>query len=263
LPETLGVLVKYGNVPDVREKKDEIYTIISDPDFVAYLKKLLKDAELEFDNMQLIPMIVADMVSISNRYKSENPDAEVADLSNLVSVSKFILKKKIKKMVKAGIDENLAFDVLSVIPNPKVLSKSQYFHIRSLFNVLYEHAKSKEIDFSKLMKVLMKDGEQYIPSIISFALLERKEKVGGFNESQKKLFNDITEYCFRTMEGMKADDIRAILKAYCDTRKKDEAQNRDSNRRYYISSLPESDYPHITKAVEKMVAQNENLKKYF
>jgi hypothetical protein len=268
LPESIALCVKYGHLADVKETKEAIYAKIMDPGFIKYLKKEIKDAELSFDNLLLLPAVINDIVKEAAEAKkaaeAEDPDKKVEfDLTDLVDLSHIILKKKIKKMTKAGIDENVAFDVLSVIPSPKILSKSQYFHIRSLFNVLYEHAKTKEINFEKLMKVLFKDEDTYIPSIITFALLERKEKITNFTDSQKKLFNDITEYCFKTLEEMKKEDIYAVLKSYCDARKRDEAKNHDTNRRYYISSLPESDYPKITKTVNKMVKDNENMKKYF
>ena len=266
-PAAIQLVVRYGHIADVKETKEAIYARLTDPDFIKYLKKELKNG-FEFDNMELLPTVVNDIVIQANKQaasmKEENPDSEIElDLSDIVEVSSIILKKKLKKFKKAGIDEALAFDVLSVIPTTDLLKKSQYFHIRSLFNVLYEHAKTKEIDFGKVIKCLFKGEDDYIPSIITFALLERKEKIGNFNETQKKLFNDITEYSFKTMEDMKKDDILAILKVYINSRKRDESQNKDSNRRYYISSLPESDYPKITKVVEKIIEKDEDLKKYF
>jgi hypothetical protein len=85
----------------------------------------------------------------------------------------------------------------------------------------------------------------------------------NFTDNQKKVFNDITNYCFKTMEDMSKDDIIMILKAYVEARRRDERAGKDTNRRYYISSLPESDYPRIIKAVEKMINSNEDNKKYF
>lgn len=266
-PAAIQLVVRYGHLAEVKETKEAIYARLTDPDFVKYLKKELKDG-FEFDNMELLPVVINDIVIQGNkqveRMKEDNPDFEVElDLSDIVEVSSIILKKKLKKFKKAGIDEALAFDVLSVIPTTTILKKSQYFHIRSLFNVLYEHAKTKEVDFGKVIKCLFKGEDDYVPSIITFALLERKEKIGNFNDGQKKLFNDITEYAFKTMEDMKKDDIVAIMKAYVSSRKRDESQNKDSNRRYYISSLPESDYPKILKVVEKMIKMDEDMKKYF
>ena len=146
----------------------------------------------------------------------------------------------IKKMVKAGIDEAVAFDVLSIIPDPRILVKSAHFHFRKFFQCLYEHGKNKSIDFEELVDVLFKNNENFEQSMIVFTLLERKEKIANFNQSQNTLFNKITTWTFNTLESYK-----------------------DTNRRYYISSLLEEDYPKIIKVVKKMLADDPNIKKYF
>ena len=265
IPASIGMLIKYGNVEAVKECKESIYEKLTDPKFVKYLRKEIKNG-LEFDNMILLPTIIYDIVGEAQKAiaaeKAENPDSDVTfDLDDLVEISRDILKKRIKKLKKAGIDEAVAFDVLSVIPATEILEKGQQYHIRRFFTVLYEHAKTKEINFAKIMKEVFKGN--YIGSVITFALLERKEKIANFTDTQKKLFNDITEYCFTEMEQLKKDEIYAILKVYSDVRKKDESQNKDTNRRYYISSLPESDYPKILKVVNRICEADETLKKYF
>lgn len=260
MPETLAMLVRYGNVEEVKEVKDSIYEKITDPNFIKFASKLD-----EFDMLILLPIVVKDICAeAAKQVEAAKEDGQniTFDLTDLVELSSMILKKKVKKMKKEGIDEALAFDVLSVIPTPEVLKKSQYFHIRNLFTVIYEHAKDKEIPFEKIMKILFKGDEAYINSVITFALLERKEKIGNFTDSQKQVFNNITEYCFKSMEEMKKDDIHAILKAYTDARKRDESQGKDTNRRYYISSLPETDYKKILSVVTRM-SEDESVKKYF
>lgn len=266
LPVSVSTVINYGHIPSMVETKEAIFEKLTDEGFIKFIKKEIKN-EGEIDNCDLLPNVIYKIITEANRAaeneKAENPDAKVEyDLNDLVEVSHLILKKKIKKLTKSGIDENLAFDVLSTIPTPRILAKSQYHHIRQFLTVLYEHAKSKDIDFSKIMKVVFKD-DDYVSSVITFALLERKEKISNFNDGQKKLFNDITEYSFKTMEDMKKEDIQAIIKAYVGARKKDESQGKDTNRRYYISSLPESDYPKITKVVKKFINNNEEMKKYF
>lgn len=266
LPQVLAVLVKNGNAPSVRENRNAIYKKICDVDFLKYLRKEIKKG-CEFDNLILLPTVCYDIVMEAKRQEAarnaDNPDQEVTfDVSDVVGLADDILKKKVKKLKKDGIDETVAFDILCVIPTPKILQRSQQYHIRRFFTVLYEHAKTKEINFAKIVKHVFKD-EDYIPSVITFALLERKEKIGNFTETQKKLFNDITEYCFTTLEEFKKDDIYAVLKAYVDIRRRDENQGKDTNRRYYISSLPESDYPKILKTVTRLCDLNELNKKYF
>lgn len=267
LPESIQLLVRYGHLAEVKETREAIYAKLTDREFVKYLKKDIKSGG-EFDNMELLPNLIYDIMKEAQRAVEmelqENPDSKVEyDLDDLVEISQLILKKKIKKLVKAGIDENVAFDVLSIIPDPEILKRSQYFHIRSLFTVLYEHAKKVEIDFSKLIKIILKGAEDYTGSVISFALLERKEKVANMTDGQRSLYQNITEWSLKTLEDMNKDEINNVLRYYVESRKRDESKNCDSNRRYYLSSLPSDDYPHITKAMERIVSRDESLKKYF
>lgn len=266
LPTAISLIIKYGHIDDVKDTKVAIYEKLTDSGYIKYLKKEIRN-DYDFDGISLLPNVVYDILSEAKKQadieNAENPNQETEfDLDDLIEISKLLLKKKIKKMTKAGIPETVAFDVLSVIPSSKILVKSQYYHIRQFFGVLYEHAKSKEINFKKIMDIMFKD-DVYVNSVITFALLERKEKISNFTDLQKKLFNDITDFCFSEMEEMKKDDIIAILKAYSNARKKDEAAGKDANRRYYISSLPEKDYPRILKAVSKVNDMDESFKKYF
>lgn len=266
MPAAIMLIIKYGHIEAVKEAKCNIYEKITDPKFLKYLRKEIKNG-CEFDNMIFLPTIIYDIVGEAKKAeleaKENGSEEDVSfDVDDMVQVSRDILKKKIKKLTKAGVDESVAFDVLSVIPDTKILAKSQQYHIRRFLTVLYEHAKTKEIKFDKIMKEVFKNGD-YVNSVIAFALLERKEKIANFTDTQKKLFNDITEYCFTTMEEMKKDEIYEILKSYTGVRKRDESQGKDTNRRYYISSLPESDYPKILKVVNRICDNDETLKKYF
>ena len=267
LPDSISLICKYGHLPEVQETKTQIYEKLTDEKFVKYLTKEIKN-ELNFPNMMLLPIIINDIMVIAskqNAAESDESTVENYDLTDLVNLSHLILKKKIKKAEKLGLQEDLAFDLLSIIPDTEILKKSSAYHIRQLFGCLYEHAKTKDINFENVIKAIFgKDSdEKYIGSVITFALLERKEKITNFNETQQKLFNDITGWAFTTMEEMKKDNIYTILTTYADIRKKDDARGTDANRRYYITSLPESDYPKIIKVLERILNNDETLKKYF
>lgn len=265
LPESVLLIVRYGHLQAVQETKGAIYDKITDPGFVKYLTKYVKE-DNSFDNMIMLPNIIVSIMKEANarvaEAKAQDPNATLTyDLSDLVELSHLILKKKIKKLKSDGISENVAFDALSIIPDPQILNKSASFHMKELFNMLYIHAKTEKIDVPKLMKDLFKGNK--IETVIAFALLERKEKISNFTDGQKVLFNDITDWAFKTMEDMKKEDIHAILKAYAETRKRDEAQKKDGARRYYISSLPAEDYPKIIKTVEKLVERYPDWKAFF
>lgn len=262
LPDTIIFIIRYGHIEANKELKEALYAKLTDPKLIKEVTKYIKDGN-EIENIDLLPNIISDIVrnaAAAQAAAKEKGEEIEFDLSDLVELSKLILKKRLKKLTKAGIDEAVAFDVLSIIPAPKILDKSAFYHIRMLFITLYEHAKTKKIDFSKIMKVLVKD--EYVAGVISFALLERKDKVTSFNETQVEFYNTITEYCFKTLEKMDKDTIRMVISSYIQARQKDESQGKDSNRRFYISSLPEDDYPKITKVVKKLLKEKEELKKY-
>ena len=165
-------------------------------------------------------------------------------------------------MKNEGIDEDVAFQCLSVIPCDKVLEDKQInYRLRVLMNVLYELAKTKEIEFGKVIGMLIP--EKYASVVILFCLLERKDKFASFNENQQKFFIQINGWIFDVMEDMERNQVESILNTYVDTRKRDESNGRDGNRRYFLKSLPESDYPRVRKVIDRMLESDSSVEKYF
>lgn len=265
VPACIEAYVRYGHISEMQEFKEMVYQKFSDRYFIKMVKKIIEDGDT-IDNIELFPIIVYEIIGEAQKQyemeKKEHPEtASPYDVSDLIELSQLILKKKLKKMKKNDIPESLAFDILSVIPDESVMKYSQAYRIRMLFTVLYEHAKTEEIPFDKIMKVLL--DEEYYPMVISFAMLERKEKYAQFNDGQKAFFNQVSEWVFNTLEDMDKDTIYNVIKTYVNARKKDDSQGKDAVRRFYLSSLPESDYPKINKAMQKMLSVDENNKKYF
>lgn len=266
LPRTIQFIVKFGYIktPEVQETKDAIYAKLVDEDFIKALKKEIKHNN-KIKNIKLLPIIIKDILMISERENREilakDPNGKIYDMTDLVELSQMILKKKLKKMDKAGIDANIAFDVLSIIPGEEALSCSQNYRIHMLYECLYEHSKTKKIPFKEIMEVAI--DEEFYPVFISFALLERKEKFGNLTDAQKVFYLDVSTWAFETMENSSRETIEAILKTFVNGRKRDEAQGKDSNRRYALGSLSEADYPKIAKSITRMISDDGNLKKFF
>ena len=83
------------------------------------------------------------------------------------------------------------------------------------------------------------------------------------DENQQKFFISINEWIFSMMEEMDRNRIEAILNQYVETRKRDDQQNRDENRRYFIKSLPEDEYENVCKVVKHMIEMKPEIEKYF
>lgn len=265
LPETITLLVRYGHVREVQEIKDQLYEKLVDPQFVKVITHMIEDKE-DIPNIKMLPIVIRDIVHMAKQQeekdKEMDKDSEGYDVDDLLNLSKLILKKKIKKMKNEGIDENVAFQCLSVIPCDKVLEDRQInYRLRVLMSVLYDLAKTTEIDFGKVIGMLIP--EKYANVVILFCLLERKDKFAQFTESQQKFFIQINGWIFDVMEDMDRSGIESILKTYVETRKRDEASGRDGNRRYFIKSLPESDYPRVRKVVDRMMEEDPTVEKYF
>ena len=266
LPETIEFVVKYGYIKqdEVQETKDAIFSKLCDEGYVKFLKKIIKDGE-RIPNIKLLPIVIKEIVTETEKYNAEelakNPNASIVDVSDLVELSQIILKKKLKKFEKEGIDAALAFDSLSVIPKDSVLESSQNYRIHMFMDTLYEHAKSKTVPFATIMNIIV--GEEFYPMFTVFALLERKEKFGALTDAQKVLYLDISNWVFNIMEKeLSKEQLQEVMNTYIRSRKRDESQNKDGNRRYALSTLSETDYPRISAFIKKLIADDDTLKKY-
>lgn len=266
LPETIRLLVRYSHVREVAEIKDSIYDKLVDPQFIKVVENAIEDKE-DIENIKMYPCVIRDIITITKQQEAEeraeknDPSIEY-DISDIVNLSKLILKKKIKKMKKDGVDEDVAFEVLSVIPCDKVLEDKQInYKMRVLMQVLYEQAKSHDIDFGKIVEYLIP--EKYANMVVLFCLLERKEKFASFTEAQQKFFISINEWLFNLMEDMERTSIETIIKMYVENRKRDESQNRDSARRYFLKSLPADEYPKTRKVIDNYLENHPDWEKYF
>lgn len=262
MPTTVECCVRYGHFDDVKEIKPSILEKLADKDLVKAVTKAIKNED-EIENIEMLPVIIGELIAETNKYvleMKEQGQEYAVDIDDITELSKLILKKSIKKLTKKGIDENIAFDILSVLPTQDLLSRGPFYYIRMVFAVLYEHAKTKTINLEQLSTILKQVvGKNNVSGVITFALLEKKDRLNYLDDAQKALFNTITEYCFTNMEEMESNDIKEIIQSYIQARKKDAEQNRDGNRRYYISSLPAEDYPKIMKVVNKIMTE-ENKK---
>jgi hypothetical protein len=259
--------VRYGHLKDenIAEAFEFFKTFLRTEDFCKELLVMLKDEELPVKEYIYLPIIIRGVLEEESRKAkqilAENADAEVPSHENLVKLSMWILKKKIKKLEKDGVPRELAFDVLSVIPSKEAIEFSRNYRIRTFFNILYEYAKTTDVAFEKLFKRIF--GREYVPTLIVCALLEKKERFADLTEKQKAFHTALTSWCIDTMENdLEYDEIMSILKRYVATRQQDDLANRDGNRRYPLSTLSEVDYPRLYKAIKSFISRNEADKKY-
>lgn len=266
MPDVVEFLIRYGHInnEEVKQVKNDCFAKIINEDFIKYLGKRIKKDEDYEKELKMFPILVREigMAAEQENQKAlaQNPRAAVYDMSDLYDISKKLMKKQMKKMMEIGISEEMAFDLLSLIPSPKAMQYSPVYRIRNLFNSLYEWSKSKAVPFKDIMNVIVKE-EQYTNFIV-FALLEKREVLSNMSDAQKNLYTDITTWCVETMEGMNPHDITEIINAYIKARNRDESNGKDCARRYNLGVLTAEDYPHINAVITRMVAENGDIQKY-
>lgn len=266
MPDVVEFLIRYGHInnEEVKQVKNDCFAKIINEDFIKYLGKRIKKDEDYAKELKMFPILVREigMAAEQENQKAlaQNPQAAVYDMSDLYEISKKLMKKQMKKMMEIGISEEMAFDILSLIPSPKAMQYSPVYRIRNLFNSLYEWSKSKAVPFKDIMNIIVKE-EQYTNFIV-FALLEKREVLSNMSDAQKNLYTDITTWCVETMEGMNPHDITEIINAYIKARNRDESNGKDCARRYNLGVLTAEDYPHINAVITRMVAENGDIQKY-
>lgn len=263
-PEVIEFLFRFGHIKENAELRNDLYNVLMEEEFINMIQKAIKNDE-EIDNLQLFPVIAYDIIRMAEMYdeeaKKENPDHERYVLDDLIDLVKVINKKKIKKLVKKGFDENLVFDLMCVFPVPEMIRKTNtMYRIRMIFQIIYAHADAKSFDVEKLFNAIFKKSQ--LQMVVKFAMLERKEKYVNFTDTQKEVFNAISVWAFKTLEAMDKEDIAIMLKGYFDVRKRDKAANKDSARRFFIGSLPEDEYPRITSVVNKLKVNDPSIEEF-
>ena len=234
--------------------------------FLQYLTKNIKEYGLEIENIDLLPIILHECISEILKFNDEcveqgKPESQLEGPEKLFELMEAILKKRMKKAKKYGIPEDLAFDLLGIIPEKRVVKYGPFFRTSQVFNLLYAHAeKMVDVDFDAVMRLLFSEDDYRYP--IEYALKERKDKYRNFSEVQKKLFNDITTWVFNEMEGMSKGDIEKIVDIYVKARKRDDEQGKDSARRFYLSSIPSTEYERICDVVTKYKKNHPEDDKY-
>ena len=263
LPEVIKLLVFYSQVKEVIEIKHDIYARLFDKKLIKKITKIVDEDIDEIENITYFPIVIYDVIKEATmqhaKEKEEDPEAKGFDLSDLINLSNKILRKKMKKLEKHGISKELAFDCLSVVPTSKVLEKGMY-RMRLLMNVIYTHAKTEDIDIEQIMKYVVTSN--YYPVIITYLLLERKSEFVNMDDKQKEFFNKVTDWVFNTLEEMDKTEIRQILISYFNARKRDKGQNKDSNRRFFLGSLPENEFPNICKVLAKIKENDSSVEEF-
>ena len=257
-PTVIYWMLREGFKRDQKTKEiaDGILEKFSDKDFVKRLTKKVQKGE-DYRNLELFPIFLREAIKRTSeknaKLRSEGKTKEMVSLDIYYDLIDELVGKKIKKLVKAGVNKDIARNLREVIPCENALRYSTSFRIKEVFDVLYSAAKT-------IVKHVIPN--EYWTDLIVIALLEKKEFYGGLNDSQKKFYVDVTNWIFKTMNEMEVQDIQEILRLYVAGRKRDDANGRDCNRRYSLSTLGENEYKNIVTCIKAMIVKDPTIEKF-
>lgn len=266
-PRTIATLVRFNSIKEVNDLRPLVYEKIADKRFLKQLRKAIKRGdELVLEACKVLPIVIKNMVDVSIvQHKKDletDPNAPEYDMSDLIQLSRDLLKKKIKKFKELGVDEEVAFEVLTCVPHKLALEDAQFYHrIRNLMNTFYELAKTHTIQFDEIITRLIP--ERHAAGFITYLLLERKDKFASMIDKQKEFYVSVNEWIFNKLEETNKTTIETILDAYLKARKRDFDNNRDSDRRYYLKSIPEAEYPKTYAIVKAFMEKNKGMERFF
>ncbi len=200
-----------------------------------------KDLDLPID-LGLIPIMVSALSTLEDEEYQEA----------YIKLVRKLLKGRVKEVTKkVNIDKDVLYDLLVIYPTHELVKPQFCGHYADrMLQKLYILSKEDEIalepkDFKKLFKALF--GKEELSYIAISALLQRKETINGFTQTQLKLWNSVTKFALDVLEALPKNELEKRLQFYYGKVK----VNPNMARRIELNSLGE-DYPKITKMIHKM-----------
>ena len=235
------------------KKPDYLFNMITDIAFVSILPTLVKRNKELFEKYRpQFNEIISSAVSELGRKKIPKSDNMVAIYS---SIYEKLNEKRIKKIFNldiAGIDWKTALTL-------SILSHGSPKHSTlQVLRCLYSKIKTKNpSDIKKLFKRLW--DKQDMPKVATYILLEKAYDAKRFSYIDKELYSAITNIALEKIESRHRDDIKVLLKLYCQERR---SQETDTGcefiyRRVNFSTLNEEDYQKIVDVAKSLGKKNE------
>jgi len=241
-----------------RETVDRLFDKMESKKFFKCLKALFEEGALD----EGVPVIITNF--IERRGDKEGGDEYKELIEKYIKLVNKLVKDKVKELVKeTGIDKDVAKEVIVVVPGEDYINdKFVGIYVNRVCKKLYALAKDNTVELSskqlkKMFKYLFK--EELIYDAAVQVLLEKREVMKNFNESQLGVWNTLTEFALKTLNKLDKQELKAKILRYCERRNNDE---NDVARRIVLSQIDPDEYPTLSKVVGKLKEKEEDLAKY-
>lgn len=232
------------------KRPEYIFNMVQDIAFASYLPKIVKQHEDIIEKYgEEFSEILAAAVGELSKNKIAKSREMIGIYSKLYEEWNEDRIKRIFKMDLKGVDWEVALK-LSITSH----GTPRHTMINTL-RVIYNNVKEREYDvLRKLLKKLY--GEDDMPRVAVYIALERaydRQKCAWIDREQ---YSVLTNIALDEINRQSKDEIKKLLKLYCEERRKSE-YNELIHRRINFATINKDDYIKIIKVAHKLGKENQ------
>lgn len=274
LNKAVKILAEHPDAKKINKVKEGVDNIISNPDVMKRVAKLYSKSPESYPNMIFLPNMIMSTIayySSESITEEEKAIAEALDKEALAEFCEKILKKPIKRYTKMGLEDEIAFQLASVVPTAKLFKNNRKWYKR-LIQQMYDMATVSEIDVDLTLKAIThidKDKtiskKDFLEGFFSEFILQRStNKSLKFTDNQKDLHEDLIERTLIYLDNLKSRKLKDILKQYIKRRKTAEEYKNDTKRviKFIDHANSNSSYTNIKNVVQELIADNSSNELY-
>lgn len=253
-------------VKKINKVKAGVDNIISNPAVMEKVAKIYRKSPESYPNMIYLPYMIMNTLVYYQSDTISDEEKEIGkalDVEALTTFCEKILKSQIKKYKKMGLEDEVAFQLATVIPTTKLFKNRQWY--KTLIQTMYDIAEHTDLDIDAVLKAVTKiDKKGYSKKefldgfFMEFIMTKSTNKMAKYTDSQKELHEGLIERSLVYLNNMKSRKLRDVLKQYIKRRKVAESYKNDGKRviKFIDHAHSNSSYATIKKVVEELIADN-------
>ena len=274
--KAVKILVETSKESKKIEKiKTAVENIITNPNIMKEIPKLYKKDKSSYGNLIYLPHMIMNTLVYYNQETLSDDEKKIGeslDKEALLSFCEKILKKEIKAYRNAGLSQEAAFQMASVIPTGRLLKDLNRKWYRKLIQAMYTIAETEPVHVDEIIRGIMKtDKKAKIKKSIlfeglfsEFMLNKPSNKNHKFTDTQKELHEKMLELTLEYLNTIKRRKCKEVMKRYIKRRKTAEKYKNDSKRviKFIDYANSNSEYTNLKQVLLDIIADNASNELY-
>lgn len=274
LNKAVKILVENPDSKKIKKVEKGVDNIICNPGVMKKVAKIYRKSPDNYPNMVYLPNMIMNTLVYYNSDNISDEEKEIGkelDTESLIEFCEKILKKEIKRYRNMGLEPEVAYQLATVIPTTKLFKNNRQWY-KKLIQRMYEISEKTDVDIDTVLKAVSKIDKKksikkkdFLEGFFSeFILQKSSNKSAKFTDTQKELHEGLIERTLIYLDGLKARQLKEILKQYIKRRKTAESYKNDTKRVIKFTDHANSNSPYATikKVVQELIDDNSNNELY-